>query len=91
MRDRFIETHPTEEQQQVVLSRGVHTPPITWMNMKKKTYEMSVLQPIDSKGYVFRCSREARLGTWSLEKEKRDKNSHTPTLVIYSINYSIGY
>ena len=59
--------------------------------MKKKTYEMSVLQPIDSKGYVFRCSREARLGTWSLEKEKRDKNSHTPNLVIYSINYSRGY
>jgi len=27
MRDRFIETHPTEEQQQVVLSRGgTHTP-----------------------------------------------------------------
>ncbi len=52
---------------------------------------MTILQPIDSKGYVFRCSREARLGTWSLEKEKRDKNSCTPTLVIYSINYSRDY
>jgi len=34
---------------------------------------------------------EARPGTWSLEKEKREKNSRTPTLVIYSIIYSIDY
>ncbi len=52
---------------------------------------MGILQPIDSKGYAFRCFREARPGTWSLERKKREKNSRTPILVIYNVNYKICY